>query len=84
MKLPKREKVTNTITLFSAELYKDVERYLCYKEERYFDNIAQVKVKVKASKEYRKTVRDIKAFCRVFNRLSRHGWKVKEEERAEQ
>ena len=83
MKLPKREKITQNITLCSVDYNKDIEQYLCYKDTRYYDNNPKMTINLNKSREYRQAIRDIKAFYRVLKRLDRHGWKPKEEEAKE-
>lgn len=80
MKLPKREKVKQNITICAVDYTKDIEQYLCYKDTRYNVNNPTMTIKLNKSREYRQAVRDIKAFYRVLKRLDRHGWKPKENE----
>lgn len=80
MKLPKRESYTMAITLCGIDYTKDVKQYICYKDVR---DYPKVTIKIINSREFRQAKRDTKAFYRVLKRLVRHGWKPKENERAD-
>ena len=84
MKIPKKEKITQTITLASMEYSIDIDNYLCHKAEKYFSDKITAEFKVKRSRGYKKALRDIKAVCRVLNRLKRHGWEEKETQSKEE